>query len=182
MVFLRKDIHIQEIDSIVVISEPKSLQQALSSAHKNQWLDAMQDELKSLKSNKTWEIVDLPPDRKAFGSKWVYKIKYSADGQINRYKARLVAQGFSQKYGIDYDEVFAPVVTQTTFRILLAVATKRKMNVYHMDVIYMKQPPGFIDEQNSDKVCLLKRSLYVLKQSARVWNHAIHELLMKGGY
>lgn len=106
----------------------------------------------------------------------MFKIKRDVNGNVSRYKARLVAQGFSQKYGTDYDEVFAPVVRQTTFRTLLSVAAKRKYNVQHYDIktaflngnleeeIYMKQPPGFT---KGNKVCKLKKGLYGLKQSAR---------------
>src|ERR1700712_2865298 len=90
--------------------------------------------MQSMRQNGSWELADLPDDRKAIGCKWVYKIKTNVDGSIQRFKARLVAQGFSQKYGMDYDEVFAPVVRQTTIRTLLSVAARRKMCVEHLDV------------------------------------------------
>lgn len=108
----------------------------------------------------------------------MYKLKSDATGNTRRFKARLVAQGFSQKYGVDYDQVFAPVARQTMFRILLSVAANHKMLVYHFDVktaflngvleekIYMRQPSGFEKEGAEDKVCL-RRSIYGLKQSAR---------------
>ena len=79
--------------------------------------------MNSMYENETWELVKLPDDRKASGSKWTYKIKRDACGKITRSKARLVAQGFSQKFGIDYEEVFAPVARTTTFKVLLAVAS-----------------------------------------------------------
>lgn len=124
---------IDEMWSIQELKEPKTYQQALESEEKVQWLAAMQDEMESLKKNQTWELVELPEDKSALGSKWVYKIKRSSDGDVSRFKARLVAQGFSQKYGIDYDEVFAPVVSHTTFRILLSIAGKKNMIVNHID-------------------------------------------------
>lgn len=105
--------------------EPKTFAEAIASDQKQQWIEAMNDEMKSLKKNGTWTLCELPSDRKAIGCKWVYKLKTNADGSACRFKARLVAQGFSQKYGTDYDQVSAPVVRQTTFRILLSVAGRQ---------------------------------------------------------
>lgn len=172
------------------IKEPKNLQEALESENKEQWIEAMKDEIKSLMKNKTWELCHLPPDRIPIGCKWVYKVKTDAEGKITRFKARLVAQGFSQKFGTDYDQVFAPVVRQTTFRILLSIASQEKYIVHHFDaktaflngnlkeVIYMRQPPGFEENLENNLVCLLKKSLYGLKQAAKSWNDAIHDLLL----
>lgn len=172
--------------------EPSNLKEALASKEKEFWKKAMIEEMKSLNANNTWELKELPAGRKAIGCRWVFKRKIGIGNNTVCYKARLVAQGFSQKYGEDYDEVFAPVVRHTTLRTLLAVASKRKYVVHHFDaktaflngklqeVIYMKQPPGFEDE--SKKVCLLKKSLYGLKQSARAWNLTIHEALSNGNF
>lgn len=183
---------IEEIWSANEIREPKSYHDAINSTERAQWLEAMQDELESLQANQTWELVSLPEGRTAIGSKWVYKVKRDVDGQVNRFKARLVAQGFSQKFGVDYDEVFAPVATHTSFRILLSIAGKEKMMVNHFDVktaflngklsetIFMQQPPGFQD--NNEQVCLLKKSIYGLKQAARSWNMVLHEALEKMGF
>lgn len=119
------------------------------------------------------------------------KLKRIQMAKLNDIK---LAQGFSQKFGIDYDEVFAPVVKQSTFRILLSIASKRKLKVYQYDVktaflngviketIYMKQPPGFIVKGKEDYVCLLKKSLYGLKQAAKSWNDAINETLISFGF
>lgn len=109
----------------VSLFEPKTFEEAMSCPEKERWMLAMTEELNSIESNDSWEEVNLPLGRKAIGSKWVFKIKLDEKGQIARYKARLVAQGFSQKFGIDYDEVFAPVARSTTFRILLSVAGSR---------------------------------------------------------
>jgi hypothetical protein len=136
-------------------------------------------------------LVDLPKGRKAVGSKWVFKKKKNQEGRILEYKARLVAQGFSQKYGTDYDEVFAPVTRSSTFRMLLSVSAKRNYIVKQFDIksaflngelkeeIYLKQPPGF---KTNDQVYKLKKSLYGLKQAARVWNQTIHQVLIEDGY
>lgn len=171
--------------------EPTNYKEAVQCSKNDEWKRAMKDEMNSIAKNGTWTLVDLPKNRKAIGSKWVYKIKRDVNGQISRYKARLVAQGFNQKFGTDYDQVFAPVVRQTTFRTLLSVAAKRNYVVKHYDIktaflngelqeeVYMKQPPGFA---KGDKVCKLNKGLYGLKQAARSWNKAIHNLLMDNGY
>ncbi|GKB06024.1 ribonuclease H-like domain-containing protein [Tanacetum coccineum] len=121
------------------------------------------------------KIVDLPKDRKAIESKWIYKIKYRSSGEIDRYKARLVAQGFSQKEGIDYEETFSSVVKTVTIICLLKVAISKAWLVFQLDVnnaflyddlvetVYMKPPEGNFPSGN--KVCRLKKSLYGLNQS-----------------
>lgn len=186
----------QLIDQISIaqeVVEPKTYSQALESDQKVQWLTAMQEEIEAHENNDTWCIVDLPAGKTAIGGKWVFKAKTGADGEIERYKARYVAQGFSQKYGEDYDEVFAPVVSITTFRVLLSLAAKRKMKVYHFDAktaflngkltetIYMKQPDGFHNGDES-KVCLLRRSIYGLKQAAKSWNDTLNNVLLEAGF
>ena len=125
------------------------------------------------------------------GSKWVFKIKFDKDSEIDRFKGRLVAQGFSQIPGLDFTETFAPVARFATIRTLLAYAVNRNMHVHQMDVttaflngkltetIYMKQPEGFVKKGDEDKVCLLKRSLYGLKQSSRCWFQELHTHLLE---
>ena len=103
--------------------DPTSWKEATTSTDKTKWVDAM-EEVESLHVNKVWDLVELPKDRKAVGSKWVYKTKISANGTIERYKARLVAQGFSQKYGQDYDETFSPVVRFESLRTVIALAVQ----------------------------------------------------------
>ncbi|VVT44812.1 uncharacterized protein SAPINGB_P000542 [Magnusiomyces paraingens] len=158
------------------------------------WLEACVIEMSSLKRNGTWELVDLPPGRKAINSKWVFKVKRKADGSIERYKARLVCIGFSQVEGIDYTETFAPVVRYETVRIVLAIAAQFGFQVHHMDVetaflngdlkedIYMRQPKGFVVKGQESKVCHLKKSLYGLKQAPLCWNEKIHGALVKLGF
>lgn len=171
-----------------MIVEPKSISDAFLSENKIQWIDAMKEEMQAMQSNNTWELCELPDGRNAIGCKWIFKAKTDANGNVNRYKARLVAQGFSQKFGTDYDQVFAPVARQTTFRILLSVASKENCMVHHMDVktaflnsklkeeIYMKQPPGF-ESEKKNLVCRLKKSIYGLKQAAKAWNDEIRRVL-----
>lgn len=117
----------------------------------------MKEEMVSLKKNETWKIVELPEEAKALENKWVYKLKTKADGSIDRYKARLLVKGFTQRPGIDYMETFSPVVKFTSIRAILAVAVAAGMNLFQFDIktaflngnleenIYMKQPEGFED-------------------------------------
>lgn len=116
------------------VTEPRSHQEAFNSPHSRKWKLAMQEELNSIEENDTWKLVDLPCGRKAIGSKWVFKLKRDVDGNIVRHKARLVAQGFTQKFGIDYDEVFAPVARSQTLRLLLSVAGTRNYHVKQYDI------------------------------------------------
>ena len=154
----------------------------------------MFEEISSLNSHHTWDLVDLPDGRNLVGCKWVYKTKYKANGQIDRFKARLVAQGYSQEAGVDYDEVFAPVARYKSIRSVLAIANQLNLEVHQMDVksaflngeledeIFMKQPNGFVDKRYPAKVCKLNKSLYGLKQSARCWNLMIDEYLKSLNY
>ena len=169
--------------------EPLTVDDAFASADREKWQDAMEKEMKSLNDNEVWELVELPEGRKAVGSKWVYKVKTDANGSIERYKARLVAQGFSQKYGTDYDETFCPVVRLESFRTIVALAVQYGLKVHQIDVttaflngelkevVYMRQPQGFIAKGQEHLVCKLKKSIYGLKQSPRCWNTALHNQL-----
>ena len=116
------------------MGEPRSYTEAIQSPEKSAWQSAMEEEINSLHENESWELVKPPPGRKIVGCKWTYKKKLDENGQVVRYKARLVAQGFSQQYGTDYDEVFAPVAKQTTLRTVLSVANRTNMIVKHLDI------------------------------------------------
>ena len=147
--------------------------EALSSSDSEHWHQAMQNEMKSLYEHNVWELTDLPEGRKAVGSKWVFKVKHKADGSVERHKARLVAQGFSQKYGVGYDETFSPVVRFESIRAVIALAVEKGLKLHQMDVntaflhreqkeeIYMKQPEGFVTEGKEHLVCKLNKSLMV---------------------
>ena len=105
----------------------------------------------------------------------MYKIKRHSDGTLDRYKARLVAKGFKQRYGIDYEDMFSPVVKAATIRLVLSIAVTRGWSLHQLDVqnaflhgvleeeVYMKQPPGFVDETQPQHVCKLDKALYGLK-------------------
>ena len=176
--------------------EPKSLTDALNGKSSGKWMQAIEAEYNSLVKSETWELVIPPNDACIVGSKWVFKVKRNANGEVDRYKARLVAQGYSQSYGIDYEEVFSPVVRYSSIRTLLTLANAHDLEIHQMDVTtaflngslehdiynYMKQPEGFVDPRYPDHVCKLKRSIYGLKQSARCWNQTLDIFLLKNGY
>ena len=174
--------------------EPKTYKQALKHENVEQWKEAMQKEYSALISHNTWELVDLPDGRNVVGCKWVFKTKRKADGEIDKFKARLVAQGFSQEAGVDYNEVFAPVARYKSIRSVLAIANQYDLEAHQMDVvsaflngeledeIFMKQPEGFVDSRSPWKVCKLKRSLYGLKQSARCWNLMMDDYLKSSNF
>ena len=114
--------------------EPTTYNEAMSSAEKEQWSKEMNEEINVLKNSDTWTLTELPEGKTAIGCKWVYKIKTNENCDLSKYKARLIAQGYSQKYGQDYDEVFAPVAKPVTLRLLLIITGKMGMTVKHYDI------------------------------------------------
>ncbi|GKA88774.1 ribonuclease H-like domain-containing protein, partial [Tanacetum coccineum] len=152
----------------------------------------MNQEMNVLLRNDTWDIVDLPKHRKAIGSKWIYKIKYQSSGEIDRFKARLVAHGFSQKECIDYEETFSLVVKMVTVRCLLNIDVSQSWPIFQLDVnnaflycdldevVYMRPPEEYFPLDN--KVCRLKKSLYGLKQAPRQWNYKLTSTLTENGF
>ena len=119
------------IQTLMTISVPKNVQEAISS---NEWKIAMDEEMEALEKNGTWEMGPLPVGKKLVGSRWVFTIKYHSDGSVARYKARLVARGYTQSYGIDYNETFAPVAKLNTIRILIALAALFVWKLFQFDV------------------------------------------------
>ncbi len=139
----------------------------------------------ALDVNASWELVDLPEDKKAIGCKWVYKVKHNANGSVSRYKAKLVAKGYAQTYGIDYEETYSPIAKMTTVRAIIAMAIAKGWFLHQMDVnnvflhgdlheeMYMEQPPSYVDQTHLNLVCRLKKVLYGLKQAPRFWSDKI---------
>ena len=154
----------------------------------------MDDEILALRKNNTWEKCILPKGKKTVGCRWVYSIKYHADGTIERYKAQLVAKGYAQTYGIDYSETFSPVAKIDTIRVLFSIAANRDWPLYQFDVknaflhgeieeeVYMQAPPGYSEEFTQGEGCRLKRALYGLKQSPRAWFGRFTNAMRKFGY
>lgn len=172
------------------IDDPVTYQDVVHRDDQHEWEIAMEDEMKSLEENHTWILVPRPPG-KTIKCRWIFKTKISADGVVEKRKARLVAKGFTQTFGTDYHETFAPVVRYASIRIMIAIAAQRKMKLFQMDVktaflngdieecIHMEQPEGYND--NSGRVCKLQKSLYGLKQAGRNWNKKLDEVLTSFG-
>ncbi|KAI0531141.1 hypothetical protein KFK09_000693 [Dendrobium nobile] len=139
----------------------------------------MTDEIEALHKQGTWSLVQQPSQACILGCKWTYHLKTDSNGNVSRHKALLVAKGFDQIPGINYQETFSPVAKFPTVRILLTLATQRRWPVFQLDVsnvflhgdleeeVYMKQPPGFINHAHPTKVCRLHKAIYGLKQSPR---------------
>jgi hypothetical protein len=157
-------------------------------------LTAMTKEYQSIIKNDVWEIVLRPKSKDVVSSKWLFKIKHVADGSIEKYKARFVARGFSQKEGIDYEETFTPVARYTSIRTIIALAAKMKWKLHQMDVktaflndvikeeVYIEKPQGFEVEDRKSHVCRLKKALYGLKQAPRAWYGHIDNFLTSLGF
>jgi transposase InsO family protein len=158
--------------------EPTSVEQALKDKN---WSAAMDAEYRALVHNKTWRLVPRPKGKNIIGCKWVWKVKRKSDGSIDKYKGRLVAKGYKQRYGIDYEDTFSPVVKAATIRLVLSLAVSKNWSLRQLDVqnaflhgileeeVYMSQPPGYVDKQHPDYVCKLDKALYGLKQAPRAW-------------
>ncbi|GFV30547.1 retrovirus-related Pol polyprotein from transposon TNT 1-94 [Trichonephila clavipes] len=165
----------------LVNNVPNSYFEAENSANWKNWKLAKENELDSLDKHKVWEIVQKPAKSKLIKTKWVYSLKQDDAGKNIKYKARLVAAGFNQIKNIDYSESYSPVVNIESFRLLIALATKLKLNVNFFDVntaylygdleetVYVLPPPGYEKLIGDDKVCKLKKSIYGLPQSGRNW-------------
>lgn len=173
------------------VTQNYSSEEALSWTDKDKWRMAMQNEINSLKSNQTWDLVDLPAERKPIKTKWVFKLKKDLNGGIIRYKARLVAKGYSQRHHVDYEETYAPVVRYASIRFLIALAVEYELQIDQMDAItaflqgdieeeiFIEQPEFFHD--GSNKVCRLNRAMYGLKQAGRQWDLKLETALKSFG-
>ncbi|KAL5850870.1 hypothetical protein ACOSQ4_008883 [Xanthoceras sorbifolium] len=182
--------------SIIVNDEiPTTYQEAVQSSEEEKWRNAMNEEMQSLHKNQTWKLASLPKGKKAIGCKWVYAKKEGfPDKKSIRCKARLVAKGYAQMEGIDYNEVFSPVVKHSSIRILLALVAQLNLELVQLDVktaflhgdleeeIYMTQPEGFKVAGKEDLVCKLGKSLYGLKQSPRQWYKRFDKFMLGQKY
>ncbi|GJY55779.1 retrotransposon protein, putative, ty1-copia subclass [Tanacetum coccineum] len=160
----------------------------------DKWVDAMNAEMQSMKDNQVWCLVDLPPNCKTIGSKWLFKKKTDMDGIMHTYKACLVAKGYTQTYNVDYEGTFSLVADIRAIRILIAIAASYDYEICQMDFktaflngylnedIYMVQPEGFVKPNHPRKVCKLQRSIYGLKQASRSWNKRFDEEIKRFGF
>ena len=171
--------------------EPKKVEEALK--YEN-WVESMHQELHQFARNDVWELVPRPKDTHVISTKWIFKNKTDEDGEIVRNKSRLVAQGYTQVKGIDFDESFALVARLESIRILLSIACIMNFKLYQMDVnsaflngflneeVFVEQPKEFQDPHFPDHVLKLKKALYGLKQAPRAWYNRLITYLLDHGF
>ncbi|GKB78067.1 retrotransposon protein, putative, ty1-copia subclass [Tanacetum coccineum] len=176
------------------LGEPANYKDALLDPESNKWLDAIKVEIQSMKYNDVWVFVELPPNARTIGSKWLFKKKTDMDGAVYVFKARLVAKGFTQTYEVDYKETFSHVTDIRAIRILIDIAAYYDYEIWQMDVktaflnghlskeVYMEQPKGFVNTKYPNHVCKLKRFIYGLKQASRQWNKRFDDEIKKFGF
>ena len=182
---------VSELDSEI----PKTWKQVLTHPYKLYWIEAMKKEIDSLVTKKVWVITDKPQDgRKLIGCRWVFALKKKANGEIERYKARLVAQGYSQEEGIDYDDIYSPVIRQATLRYILSFCLAEGLDVELADIetaflygdidkiLFMKNPPGDLYSVPRDKCLKLLKAIYGLKQAGRQWFVRLSDYLKRHGF
>jgi hypothetical protein len=182
--------HFCEHYSFVSSIEPYRVEDA----HRDpDWVVAMQEELNNFTRSEVWHLVPRL-NQNVVGTKWVFRNKHDEHGVVTRNKAQLVAKGYSQVEGLDFDETYAPVDRLESIRILLAYATSRGFKLYQMDVksaflngpikeeVYVEQPPGFEDCEYPSHVYKLSKALYVLKQAPRAWYECLRDFLITNGF
>ncbi|GJW41660.1 putative RNA-directed DNA polymerase [Tanacetum coccineum] len=179
--------HALVVEKLSTVSIPSNVHEVVKN---EKWKKAMNEEIEALQKNQTWELVKLPP-KKTVGCRWIYIVKLDSKGNIDRYKARLVAKGYTQKYRIDYGDMFAPVVKMNTIRILISIAANQDwplkqfdvknafLNGYLKEEVYLDPPPGV---ECSGNACRLNKALYGLKQSPRAWFGRFSSFMKKIGY
>jgi hypothetical protein len=172
-------------------AEPRTAKEALNSIQSQQWAEAIDEEISQLEKANTWDIIIPPPNANILQSRFVFRTKHDSNNEVMRFRARFVAKGNTQVYGIDYTETFASVVKLPMLRVILALAAHRDCEIHHMDVksaylnteiketVYVKPPPGYLESIDSFRgrsptelstfVLLLKKALYGTKQGARGW-------------
>ncbi len=176
-------------------SAPRSFAEAMRTPERDHWYQAACEEIQVHLDNGTWEIVDLPPGKKAIGSRWVFKVKRNADGSVERYKGRVVAKGYSQRPGLDFDETFAPTTKWAALRAIFAIAAYEDLELESIDIsaaylngtlpeeheVYMQQPEGF-EEGGAHRACRLRKGLYGLKQGGRLWYVRLDQAFQTMGF
>jgi hypothetical protein len=168
------DYEVYVSDEILMEGDSTSFEEAMRSAYSSKWLDAMEDEMRSMSVNKIWDLEEISKGAKIVGYKWVYKTKCDSNGNIERFKAQLMAKGFTQREDIDYTETFSPVSCKDSLRIIIALVTHYDLELYQMDVkttflngdllenVYMAQPKGFGVKGKEHMGCYLRKFIYGL--------------------
>ncbi|GKB05424.1 retrovirus-related pol polyprotein from transposon TNT 1-94 [Tanacetum coccineum] len=171
--------------------EPKNIKEAMAD---HSWIESMQDELNQFERLQVWELVPRPEGKNVIALKWLWKNKCDADNIVVRNKTRLVAKGYKQEEGIDFEESFAPVARLEAVRMFIAFAAHMNITIFQMDVktaflngplkeeVYVSQPEGFIDSEFPNHVYRLKKALYGLKQAPRAWYDKLSSFLIEHGF
>ncbi|GJV65502.1 retrovirus-related pol polyprotein from transposon TNT 1-94 [Tanacetum coccineum] len=188
-------VYLHETDfDIGIDNDPVSFSQAIKGDKSEMWIDAMKEELKSMAQNKVSDLVNFPAGTKRVGFKWVFKTKRNSKGNVERYKSRLVAKGYTQKNGVDYNETFSSVSKKDSLRIILALVAHFDLELHQMDVktvflngnleeeVYMEQPEGFSIDGKEKMVCKLKKLIYGLKQASRQWYIKFNDTITSFGF
>ncbi|KAL6322358.1 hypothetical protein AAG906_007911 [Vitis piasezkii] len=174
--------------------DPVTYQEAIHCPQFISWKEAMDDEMNSMYMNGVWDLVELPYGCKPVGCKWVFKTKRDSSRKIERYKAKLVVKGYSQREGIDFKETFSLVSTKDSFRVIMAIVAHFDLELHQMDVktsflngdldeeVYMEQPTGFLEVGKEDLVCKLNKSIYGLKQASRQWYLKFDKIITQNGF
>ena len=165
--------------------EPANYREAMRSPDADKWKISMKNEYDTLMGYQTWELIERPPNTNIVGSRWTFRVKRDNLGRVNNLKSRLVAQGFLQVPGLDFNKTYSPTIRFTSIRLILALACRYNLELHHINVkgaylngvldedVYMRQPEGFIEKGKEHLVCKLKKGLYGLKQSGRVWHETL---------
>ncbi|OMO97681.1 Reverse transcriptase, RNA-dependent DNA polymerase [Corchorus capsularis] len=190
-IFKPKQGYIVSKHTLPELTEPSCVSQAIK---KPEWREAMTAEFNSLVNNGIWTLVPPCTSQNVVGNKWVYRIKRKPDGSIDRFKARLVVNGFHQRPGLDFTDTFSPMIKPTTIRTVLCIALSSGWSLKQLDddnaflqgtltdEVYMTQPPGFEDKDNPSHVCKLQKAIYGLKQAQRAWDQELSTFLLQYGF
>jgi hypothetical protein len=191
---ISEDYEVYVSKEIQMEGDPTSFEEAMRSDHSSKWLEAMEDEMWSMSTNRVWDMKEIPKWGKIVDCKWVYKMKCDSKGNIERFKARLVAKGFTQREGIDYTETFSTVSFEDSLRIIMTLVVHYDLELHQMDVkttllngdllenIYMAEPKGFVMKGKKHIRCHLKKSIYGLKQASRQWYLKFDETIRNFGF
>ena len=189
----RSTLHLRPTDPGQPERDPANFNEAISQEDSDLWITAMKEELSAHDANDTWTVDPLPSGKKPVGSRWVFKRKMK-DGRVDRFKARVVAKGFSQIPGIDFHDTFSPTLAYSSLRLILALAVNHGWGLRQLDVVtaflkaklpadevvYMSPPPGL--DIPAGHALRLQRCLYGLKQASHHWNQELHTTLLRLGF
>ena len=186
--------HTESAFVVLADDKPANYQEAINSPDSEWWKASMKKEYETLTGYNTWELVEKPPNTNIIGCRWTYHVKHDNLGQTNELKSQLVAQGFSQIPGLNFDATYSPTICFTSIQLILALTCHYNLELQHIDVkgaylngvlennVYMKQPKGFVESGQEHMVCKLKKGLYGLKQSGRVWHQTLKCEMEKLGF